>query len=220
MSLSGRFARHDDERAALLQRDIGCTTRSATVTCRGAMAATVPIEQGQMIIPAVRVETEAGDAPRSLSSNMRTCASHRAAPTERRSARASAIPLSVASRRQPCAETTSQTVRSALTTHWRRRTAYGAPDAPVTATTSAAASARDRERAGMQKAVDQHHNEEGDTDHAVHREERRIQAREIPAMTKRARMPIAAPLQRRRHRTESHSLRSPATISAITVTTA
>ena len=52
-----------------------------------------------------------------------------------------AMPLSVSSSRQPCELTTSHVGRDAAASAWTSRTAYGAPDAPVTATTTGSGAA-------------------------------------------------------------------------------
>src|SRR2546428_664115 len=64
-----------------------------------AIAATVPIQQGQITIPAVFADPDAGSAPRSESSNTRTLG--HSPPVACFSARSSAMPHSSASKRPP-----------------------------------------------------------------------------------------------------------------------
>ena len=86
--------------------------------------------------------------------------------------------VSVASKRHPCDDTISQVGCAALTRASSSRTEYGAPEAPVIATSSGGLE-RDGERVAMDEPVDHDKDEECDADDAVHREERGIEAREI-----------------------------------------
>jgi len=67
-----------------------------------AIAATVPIEQGQITIPAVFADPDAGSAPRSLSSNTRTVI--HSPPVAFFKSRSSLMPHSSVRSRQPCVE--------------------------------------------------------------------------------------------------------------------
>ncbi len=96
-----------------------------------ASAATVPMEQGQITIPPVLVEPDAGLAPRS--SSEKEVMLDQSPPVAARSAASSAIPVSWASSRQPWPETMSQTGTLFRARTSISRTAYGAPEAPVMA---------------------------------------------------------------------------------------
>src|SRR3954470_8625384 len=100
-----------------------------------AIAESVPIEQGQTIIPEVFAEPDAGGAPLSSFENTSTYDAQPSIPTASRSASIDSIPDSVANNRIPYLETMSETGRCADVSAWSRRTAYGAPDAPVIPTT-------------------------------------------------------------------------------------
>jgi len=71
-----------------------------------AIAATVPMEQGQITMPAVFADPDAGSAPRSSSSNTRTLI--HSPPVAFFSARSSVMPHSSERSRQPWLETKSQ----------------------------------------------------------------------------------------------------------------
>src|SRR4051812_34349520 len=96
------------------------------------IADSVPIEHGHTTIPAVRAEPDAGGAPRSSFEKTSTYDAHASIPTASCRASIDSIPDSVASRRIPYLDTISDTGRCAAVSAWSRRTAYGAPDAPVT----------------------------------------------------------------------------------------
>jgi hypothetical protein len=84
-----------------------------------ATAATVPIEQGQITIPAVRWDPEAGSAPRSPSGNARTLGP---APAAARSASRLSMPHSSRRSRSPCVLAMSQTGTSCRANTSSRRT--------------------------------------------------------------------------------------------------
>src|SRR5207237_3433122 len=96
-----------------------------------AIAESVPIEQGQTIIPAVRADPDAGAAPRSSFEKTSTYEAHASMPTASRSVSIESIPASVANRRIPYFDTIRETGRCAAVTAWSSLTAYGAPEAPV-----------------------------------------------------------------------------------------
>ena len=100
------------------------------------------------------------------------------------------MPVSVSSSRHPCALTMRLTGCFAFTSCSSSRTAYGAPDAPVTAITSG--SFFDVAHV-LQHPLREHEAEEGEADHAVHGEERRVELREIA----RAHEPVLIEQQRR-----------------------
>src|SRR5262249_40521356 len=96
-----------------------------------ATAATVPMEQGQITIPALFTDPDAGLAPRSLSSNTFTL--DQSPPVAFVSSRSSLMPHSSVSSRQPWVEMSSEVGTWLVARTWRSRTAYGAPEAPVMA---------------------------------------------------------------------------------------
>src|SRR5690606_37847071 len=98
-----------------------------------AMEASVPIEQGQITIPRVGADPDAGVAPRFSVWKTRT---RLQSPVASFSPSNPSIPHSSASSRNPYAETIRSTgVPDALRAR-SRRTAYGAPEAPVIPTTT------------------------------------------------------------------------------------
>ena len=76
-----RLARHEHQRAPLLERDVGRALDERARRARGDRATASPSSTGQITMPALSAEPDAGAAPRSLSSNTVTNASHAAAPT-------------------------------------------------------------------------------------------------------------------------------------------
>src|SRR5687767_8925233 len=101
-----------------------------------AIAETVPIEQGQITMPEAGLEPEAGAAPRSASSKIRKLA--HSVPVAFLSSASDEIPLSNSSSLHPCAEMMSCVGTRDVARTSRSLMAYGAPDAPVMATTHGA----------------------------------------------------------------------------------
>src|SRR6267143_5409853 len=106
--------------------------RERLVPC--AIAAIVPIEHGQTTIPSVCTDPDAGWAPRSESLKART--DPQSPPVAFVNAASSLMPHSSVNKRQPCAEMSSHVVTRLVARTSSRRTAYGAPEAPVMARTS------------------------------------------------------------------------------------
>src|SRR4051812_48090770 len=120
------------------RRSLSVTSAARSISDREAptaIAESVPIEQGQTIIPEVFAEPDAGGAPLSSFENTSTYDAQPSIPTASRRASIDSIPDSVASNRIPYLETMSETGRCAAVSAWSSRTAYGAPDAPVIPTT-------------------------------------------------------------------------------------
>src|SRR5258708_16447337 len=120
-----------------LRRSLSVTSaarsmRERLVPC--AIAASVPIEQGQTTMPSVCTDPDAGWAPRSVSLNART--DLQSPPVAFVSPASSLMPHSSVNSRQPCAEMSSHVVTRLVARTSSRRTAYGAPEAPVMARTS------------------------------------------------------------------------------------
>src|SRR6185436_17428104 len=119
-----------------LRRSLSVTSATRSINERlvpCAIAAIVPIEHGHTTMPSVCTEPDAGCAPRSASLNRRM-QSH--SPVALRSPASSLMPHSSASRRQPCVEISSQVGTRCFASASSKRTAYGAPDAPVIASIS------------------------------------------------------------------------------------
>src|SRR3972149_1048025 len=87
--------------------------------------------------PALRADPEAGVAPRSASSN--AVILDQSPPVACLSSASDVTPVSISSSRHPCFELMSHTGTLARASAPSRRTAYGPPDAPVTANTQGAA---------------------------------------------------------------------------------
>ena len=88
-----------------LRRSFSTTSAARSISERlvpWAIAATVPMEHGQITMPAVFAEPDAGSAPRSLSSNARTLV--QSPPVACLSSRSSLMPHSSVSSRQPWVE--------------------------------------------------------------------------------------------------------------------
>ena len=88
-----------------MRRSLSTTSAARSISERlvpCAIAATVPIEQGQITIPVLCAEPEAGAAPRSLSSNTRTPA--QSPPVACFSSRSSLMPHSSVRSRHPWLE--------------------------------------------------------------------------------------------------------------------
>ena len=143
-------------------------------------------------MPALRAEPDAGAAPRSASSNVVTHESHAARPT-RVAQRVDRIDAHLRVQQAEGRATTRSAApapspRRATTS---RRTAYGAPDAPVMATTIGGfvmpPTARRARAIGrrVHQPLDQHAREKDDADHAVHREERGVEPREVVGLDER-----------------------------------
>src|SRR5690349_20126960 len=117
-----------------LRRSLSTTSAARSIRLRlvpCAIAATVPMEQGQMTIPALFADPDAGSAPRSLSSNTRTVP--QSPPVAFFSSRSSLMPHSSVSSRQPWLEIMSQVGTWCMARISSKRTPYGAPEAPVMA---------------------------------------------------------------------------------------
>src|SRR2546430_13479678 len=117
-----------------LRRSLRTTSAARSMSERlvpWAIAATVPIEHGQITIPAVFADPDAGSAPRSVSSNTRTLV--HSPPVACLSARSSGMPHSSVRSRQPWLETRSQVGTWCTASISSSRTPYGAPEAPVMA---------------------------------------------------------------------------------------
>src|SRR5688572_7610260 len=167
-------------------RSLSMTSAARSTSDRDApilMADRVPMEHGQMTIPALRADPEAGAAPRSASSYTVTRRRHACTPTRVRRASTESMSSSVCRSRSPCDVTMSQTGRSAASNCSSNRTAYGAPDAPVIATTSGRSEVMllhpPRAETTPHYAVKQNKEEERDADHPVHREKSRVEMAEI-----------------------------------------
>src|SRR6266540_2174602 len=135
------------------------------------MAATVPIEQGQTTIPPVLWEPEAGSAPRSSSGNTVT---EDQSPTAAWSDAMESMPHSSRNRRIPWLEGISQTGTRWVARTWINRRPYGAPEAPVSATTMGY-----RVMASAYRPVQQREGEHRHAHDAVHGEEGGVQPGEI-----------------------------------------
>ena len=117
-----------------MRRSLRITSAARSIRLRlvpCAIAATVPMEQGQITIPAVFADPDAGSAPRSLSSNTRTLV--QSPPVACLRPRSSVMPHSSASSRHPWVEIISQVDTWCIAKTSRSRTPYGAPEAPVMA---------------------------------------------------------------------------------------
>src|SRR5437870_3795550 len=117
-----------------LRRSLRTTSAARSMSERlvpWAIAATVPIEHGQITIPAVFADPDAGSAPRSVSSNTRTLV--HSPPVACLSARSSVMPHSSVRSRQPWLEIMSQVGTWCSASTSSSRTPYGAPEAPVIA---------------------------------------------------------------------------------------
>ena len=98
------------------RRSFSATSAARSTSDRDAptaMAESVPMEQGQITMPALSAEPDAGAAPRSPSSKQVTHRSHALAPTVARSASTESMSSSVCSSRSPWPDTISWTGRSA-----------------------------------------------------------------------------------------------------------
>ena len=125
-----RFARDQDQLAAFLEHHIGGALYQRARSA-GAIAATVPIEQGQIdhSARAVRTRRRLGAA---IGVGIHRDTRPVAAGGLTRSAASSPIADSVSNRRQPCDETINSVGTLMTRQQSSRRTAYGAPLAPVT----------------------------------------------------------------------------------------
>src|SRR3990172_10004156 len=94
------------------------------------------MEQGQITIPALFADPEAGVAPRSASS--KAVMLDQSPPVAFLSSASDDTPVSTSSNRHPCFEMMSHTGTLARARTSSSRTAYGPPDAPVTASTQGA----------------------------------------------------------------------------------
>src|SRR5438270_11096348 len=122
-----------------LRRSLSVTSAARSISDRlvpWAIAAKVPIEHGHTTIPSVFTDPDAGCAPRSASLNRRT--HPQSSPVACFKLASSLMPHSSASRRQPCADMSSHVGTWLVARVSSRRTAYGAPEAPVIASTSGA----------------------------------------------------------------------------------
>ena len=187
-----RLARHDHERAPLLQRDVG---RALDERARRALADR-----------ADRAHRARADAPsRGCAPNRRpaprrdpgrrtrvTCASHavgaHARPQRARPIAMSDLRVAAAASR----DRTRSAARAARADAAPRssRTAYGAPDAPVIATTSGSVARRSSRRRAMPTPSTRRisrpastNPKNSDADDAVHREERGVEPRRSPGFT-------------------------------------
>jgi hypothetical protein len=109
-----------------------------------AIAAAVPMEHGQMTMPATGADPDAGRAPRSASSH--TVTRDQFPPVAFWSSASDRMPTSCSKSRQPCRDTTRSRGICPSTSARSRRTPYGAPEAPVTARIQGRVSPRGRPR--------------------------------------------------------------------------
>jgi len=113
------------------RRSLSATSAARSTRLRdvpAAMEAMVPMEHGQTTIPADGADPEAGVAPRSSESYSST---RLQSPVAARRPSTPSIPDSSASSRSPYPLTISRTGVPLSLSARSRRTAYGAPDAPV-----------------------------------------------------------------------------------------
>ena len=129
-----RFTRHENELPSLLECDVGRALDERSRRARRRSPTTVPIEHGQITMPAFSADPDAGAAPRSASSKVVTNRSHAAPPT-RCAQRLDGIDvgLGVAAAATHVPRRSAARTDSPRSSDSSRRTAYGAPDAPVIA---------------------------------------------------------------------------------------
>ena len=207
------------------RRSLSATSAARSTSERdepAAIADSVPIEHGQITIPPLSADPDAGAAPRSPSSNTVTQRSHRLAPTrcaQRVDRRDADLRLE---QTQPVARDDElhrslrrderleqphgvRRARRAGDRHDERPRGHPRRDA-----------ARTSNVAGCISRSVQHADEERDADHAVHREERGVEPREVVRLARAMLVDAAARPRRRRQARRTSRRRVPPNVAAPT----